>query len=105
MAEKQKRGNKERKKLITHPLPHATVRRLILSIRGNDKQIAGEAVEVASEFWEHQIQEWTEDYLSEELEQINSNPNKPKGQCYIYRRVTGLMVTRAIQKWKEGGIL
>ena len=103
ISEKQHRGNKEGAKLTTYPLPHATVRRIILSCMGHDKQLSQEAVQVACEFWESQICEWADKCLSVELEKVNGNPNKPKGRSYVYRRITGLMVSRALQRWREGG--
>jgi hypothetical protein len=101
--EKQQRGNRKGDKLMTSPLPFATMRGLIKSQVKDDIQLSQEAIEVSREFWQGEIERWAKGFLFKELEAVNSNPNRTKPSSYKYRRITGLMALRAIRKFTKRG--
>lgn len=93
-------GNRKGKKLSIRLLPLSTVRKLILSSIDEDIQLSQEALQTATNYWEGEIKNWSQDLLRE-LEEASDNPNKTKGKGYRYRRITGLMTMRAIERYRR----
>lgn len=88
----------EPRRLNVKPLATATIRKLLLDQLPPGTQLSNEAIEVARAHWQKTIQTWAKDCLLAELEATNQNPNKPKGRNYVYRRITGLMMLRAVER-------